>query len=105
MGYNAEKYSYLDSHGTTVRTQAGVTYLQSSDLKHLVPGVLQADALKRSSWCDCGNGGCPRCNLDATIVIMKCCTEANTEERGIHIVQFCCKMEVQYAIDCATCPR
>ena len=31
MGYNVGKYWYLDSHGTTVEKEAGVTYLQSTD--------------------------------------------------------------------------
>ena len=84
------------------------------ELKHLVLDVLQADALNRSSWCDCGNGGCPRCNLAFTIVLIKrsasvsASAERNLpllEERGVHIMQLWCKKEVQYAIDCATCPQ
>ena len=84
------------------------------ELKHLVVDVLQADALNRSSWCDCGNGGCPRCNLAVTIVLIKCPPSVSatavrilplSEERGVHIMQLWCKKEVQYAIDCAPCPQ
>ena len=71
MGYNARKYWYLDSHGTTVGEEAGVTYLHSTDLEHFVLDVLQADALNQSSWRDCGNRGCPCCNLAVTIVLIK----------------------------------
>ena len=114
MGYTAGKYGYLDSHGTTVGKEAGVTFLQSTDLKHLVLDVLQADALNRSSWCDCGNGGCPRCNLAVTIVLIQRSTSVSasaerilplSEERGVHIMQLWRKKELQYAIECATCPQ
>ena len=114
MGYNAGKYWYLDSHGTTVGKEGGVTYLQSTDLKHLVLDVLQADALNRSSWCDCGNEGCPRCNLAVTIVLIKRPASVSasadrilplSEERSVHIKEFWRKKEVQYTIDCATCPQ
>ena len=90
------------------------TYLQSTDLKHLVLNVLQADALNRSSWCDCGNGGCPHCNLAVTIVLIKRSASVSAsaerilpllEERGVHVMQFWRKKEVQYAMDCAICPQ
>ena len=114
MGCNAGKYWCLDSHGTTVGKEASATYLQCTHLKHLVLELFRADALNRSCWCDCGNRGCPRCNLAITIILINCSAlgfasaERNLpllEERGVHIMQFWRKKEVQYADHCATCPQ
>ena len=48
MGYNAGKYLYLHSHGTTEGKEAGVTYLESTILKHLVLDVLQGNMHTRT---------------------------------------------------------